>query len=87
MNQISLDNVEKLQIHIEGLQATLTKRNKRIAELEAKLAVPIDLGPEVKKKLEQAYKDGWKKCATMFASSVRDMENLARTVYHEQDKF
>lgn len=87
MNQISLDTVEKLQIHIEGLQATLTKRNARIAQLEAKLALPVDLGPELEKKLEKAYKTGWQKCARQFLQAAEEMKKLGSNVYYEQEKF
>lgn len=70
---MKLETDEALKIHIEGLQATLTKRNARIAELEAKLAKPVDLPEEVKKLLNKAYKEGWQACASHLVDTTRLM--------------
>ncbi len=69
---MKLDDRESLVIHIEGLQATLTKRNARIAELEEKLGQPIDLPTKTQKLLNKAYKQGWKDCASVLMESTRD---------------
>lgn len=69
---IKLETDEALKVHIEGLQATLTKRNARIADLEAKLATPIDLPENVQKMIDKAYKDGWKDCANELMSITRE---------------
>lgn len=69
---MELQTDEALKIHIEGLQATLTKRNARIAELEAKLSLPIDLPAKTQKLLDKAYKQGWKDCANVLMESTRD---------------
>ena len=70
---MKLETDEALKIHIEGLQATLTKRNARIAELEAKLAKPVDLPDEIKKLTDKAYKQGWQACAGHLAETTRNM--------------
>ena len=67
-----LETDEALKIHIEGLQATLTKRNARIAELEAKLAEPVDVPEKVKKMVSNAYKSGWKDCANLMMEATKD---------------
>jgi len=59
---MKLDTDEALKIHIEGLQATLTKRNARIAELEAKI-IEIKDNPIVGAAEKKAYKKGWQDCA------------------------
>lgn len=67
---MNLDSHEQLIIHIEGLQATLTKRNARIAELEqqyAKANKNILLDKAVKK----AYKQGWQACAARLMEITR----------------
>ena len=55
-------NRESLLIHIEGLQATLAKRNARIVELEAKITKQ---GGKIQTELaiRKAYKKGWTDCA------------------------
>lgn len=60
---MKLDTREELIVHIEGLQATLTKRNARIAELEAKLSVPVDLPEHIEKLVDKSYKKGWRDCS------------------------
>ena len=54
---------ENLLIHIEGLQATLTKRNQKIAELEAKL-LDTPMSDEVLRAENRGFKNGWKACAS-----------------------
>ena len=53
---------EVLLVHIEGLQATLTKRNARIAELEAQLAADPD-SPVAQREITKAYNRGWRECS------------------------
>ena len=63
-------NRESLLIHIEGLQATLTKRNARIAELEAKITKN---GQKIQTKLaiRKAYKKGWTDAAAKLLDITR----------------
>ena len=63
-------NRESLLIHIEGLQATLTKRNARIAELEAKVA-ELKNNPEAAVSKKRAYQEGWKACAAHLMETTR----------------
>ena len=69
---MKLETDEALKIHIEGLQATLTKRNARIAELEAKLAEPVDVPEKVDKMVKNAYKRGWQDCARLMMEATKD---------------
>lgn len=61
---------ESLLIHIEGLQATLTKRNTRIAELEAQLSLGDD-SPTAKRAIAKAYKSGWQDAAGHLMETTR----------------
>lgn len=63
-------NRESLLIHIEGLQATLTKRNARIAELEAKITKD---GKKIQAELaiRKAYKKGWTDAAAKLLDITR----------------
>jgi hypothetical protein len=70
-------NIEALHIHIEGLQATLTKRNQRIAELEAKLNNP-DLINNVA--VKKSYKKGWQDAAHAMMSLSMDAAKGLRKV-------
>ena len=63
-------NRESLLIHIEGLQATLTKRNARIAELEARVA-ELKNNPEAAISKDRAYREGWKACAGHLMETTR----------------
>jgi len=65
-----VSDIEALQIHIEGLQATLTKRNARIAELEAKVA-ELKNNPEAAVSKQRAYREGWKACAGHLMETTR----------------
>lgn len=80
---MKLETDEALKIHIEGLQATLTKRNARIAELEEKLARPIDLPADVQKKIDKAYARGWKAASAKFTQLARVAAELGRNVQLE----
>ena len=64
--------IENLYIHIKGLQATLTERNKQIAELQDKMANPgIIEGQQIR----QSYKDGWRACAEGLMSETATATN------------
>ena len=64
--------IENLYIHIKGLQATLTERNKQIAELQDKLANPgIIEGQQIR----QSYKAGWRACADKLMSETATATN------------
>lgn len=56
------EKMEALQIHVEGLQATLTKRNIRIAELE-KQVESLKKNPMASAAEKKAYRQGWRDCA------------------------
>lgn len=80
-------NRESLIIHIEGLQVTLGKRNRRIAELEEKLASPEFINTVA---VQKAYKRGWQeasqtmmKLSTDAAKSLRQIREDAWRVYLE----
>jgi hypothetical protein len=77
---MKLETDEALKIHIEGLQATLTKRNARILELETKLATPIELAPELQKKIDKAYARGWKDASQRFVQLARVAQTLGSNV-------
>lgn len=70
MDTMNIDDREGLIVHIEGLQATLTKRNKRIEELEQQLA-SAENGELAKTALKRAYKDGWEACSGELAEATR----------------
>ena len=72
---IEVDPRDTLVRHIEGLQRTLTKRNARIEELEARLEAGE--GSEyVVKARESGVREGWSACAQsmMNAASVAQRE-------------
>lgn len=57
---MKLEDREGLIVHIEGLQATLAKRNVRIAELEEQLRNPSAL---TEKAEGLAFQRGWEACS------------------------
>ena len=65
-------NIENLHIHIEGLQATLTKRNKQITALQDKLLDPL---PRQEKEIRDAYRIGWRACAEELMSETATATN------------
>lgn len=67
---MELQDRDSLIIHIEGLQATLTKRNARIAELEAQITRE---GKKMQSEMavRKAYKKGWTDCAAKLAEITR----------------
>lgn len=65
-------NIENLHIHIEGLQATLTKRNEHIARLEHKVET-LTNNPVAGAAEKKAYKKGWQDCAGHLMEASRIM--------------
>lgn len=82
-----LDTDEALKVHIEGLQATLTKRNARIADLEARLAIPVDLPENIQKMIDKAYKDGWEACSQELMEITREAAMNLGKVHKKASKF
>ena len=85
-------NLEALHIHIEGLQATLTKRNARIAELQQQVAA-LKINPVSSAAGIAAYKNGWAACANRLqeitrqtAQQLRDVNKAAFRLYLEGEK-
>lgn len=85
-------NLESLHIHIEGLQATLTKRNARITQLEAQVT-ELKMNPEAGAKETKAYKAGWKaaadhlkSAANKMAYELREIDKASFKVWLEGDK-
>jgi predicted nucleic acid-binding Zn-ribbon protein len=79
------NNLEALHIHIEGLQATLTKRNARITQLEAQVS-ELKMNPEAGAKETKAYKAGWKACANHLQDAARKMAYELREIDKEAFK-
>lgn len=69
---MKLEDKESLIIHIEGLQATLTKRNERIAQLELQVET-LKNNPASSANEKKAYKKGWQDCANHMMESTREM--------------
>lgn len=65
-----LDNRESLIIHIEGLQATLAKRNQRIAELEERLKHPEHITTQME---QRHFKAGWEACSNHLVGATHRM--------------
>ena len=76
-------------IHIRGLEATLTRRNEWIEELETRLSTRAVENTA----LNRAYKDGWKDCAAKMmdithkaALDLRELRADAFELYLEGDR-
>ena len=67
-----LDSVEKLQVYLTGLEGTLTRRNKRIAQLEGELEHPEPVGDVLQKLLDKEYRKGWNACANRMTVIVTE---------------
>jgi hypothetical protein len=65
---------ERLMIHVEGLQVTLTKRNEQIARLQAKI-VHLEEGTATNAAIVKAYGKGWKACADRLSSAAHKASN------------
>ena len=55
-------NIERLHIHIAGLEATLTRRNETIAKLELDNK-NLKVNPITDAEYKKAYRNGWQACA------------------------
>lgn len=64
-------NLEQLHIHIAGLQATLTKRNEKIAALEKQIA-ELRVNPVTSKDLQTAHKRGFADCANLMDATLNE---------------
>jgi len=70
--------LERLQIHIDGLQVTLGKRNARIEKLEQEVE-RLKRGDVLPKELRREYTRGWKDCANEMMNST---QQIARILGH-----
>ena len=61
---------EQHEVHINGLQATLTKRNERIAELEKQLSSE-GTSKRQARNIHKAYQKGWIACAGHLMETTR----------------
>lgn len=66
--------IEKLTIHIEGLQATLAKRNIRIEELEKRIE-QLKIGEPTQAEIRQSYKRGYKDACNEMMNATRRARN------------
>ena len=89
---MNIETKEQLIVHIEGLQATLTKRNARIEELEAEVQ-RLKHSPRNKDAERKGYKQGWKDCASQLmeitrktALELREIRREAFELYLDGDK-
>ena len=89
---LDMSKRDNLIIHIEGLQATLTKRNARIAELEKLLAGEGANEREMVARA-RAFKKGWESCANSVmneaATAINAIQSLKNAGFHsslEADK-
>ena len=56
------EKLERLHIHIAGLEATLARRNETIVSLEAKVE-QLKVNPITDAEYKKAYRSGWQACA------------------------
>lgn len=77
-------NLEKLHIHIAGLEATLTRRNEKIAALEKQIA-ELRVNPVTNQDLKTAHRQGWAACANHMDKTVREaaleLGKISRTAW------
>jgi hypothetical protein len=66
---ITIPVSEAAQRHIEGLQATLTKRNQQIENLQTRLEEAL-IGEPNQAALGKAYQRGWKAAANLLMGTV-----------------
>lgn len=66
--------------HIEHLQATLSKRNARIAELEAQLSEEGE-SKALTRKYELGYKHGWVAASGEMMEQTRQMERYLKETH------
>ena len=77
---IEFDADDAKVTHIEHLQATLTKRNARIAELEARLSEEGE-SKAMTRKYELGYKHGWVAASGEMMEQTRQMERYLRETH------
>lgn len=70
---IDVDVSDAVQSHIESLQNTLTKRNERIAYLEAQLEAEGE-SPYVKQAINRAFRDGYGQAVTDLRGVTKKLE-------------
>jgi hypothetical protein len=70
---------ERLMIHVEGLQVTLTKRNEQIARLQAKI-VHLEEGSATNVEIVKAYGKGWKACSDLLAREANEAVNVLQRI-------
>jgi len=69
-------------VHIEGLQATLTRRNARIEQLEAQIAEGGN-SPAQKAAIKKAFKRGWTECAQRLMAATSQAAGALTTINRE----
>ena len=79
---IEVDQQSALAAHIEGLQRTLTKRNKRIAELEARLEGEGE-SEFIERLKQQAYSRGYRAAGGNLMEATRKFGMLLEGVHKE----
>jgi soluble cytochrome b562 len=89
---MNIETKEQLIVHIEGLQATLSKRNARIEELESQIE-KLKRSPANKDAERKGYRQGWKDCASRMmeitrktALDLREIRKDAFDLYIDGDK-
>lgn len=70
MADLDMGKKENLIVHIEGLQATITKRNERISQLEAQIAGE-GADEREQRALKKAHRQGWQECASHLMETTR----------------
>lgn len=79
---LDMDKRDNLIVHIEGLQATITKRNARIAELEAMLTGE-GADERQQRALKREYKRGWQGASNQLQNTALDAARALGTVNKE----
>jgi hypothetical protein len=77
-------DVERLHIHIAGLEATLTKRNNRIAELEAALTAEGQLSREsgaIRREYRRGFQDACNRLMSITASAANALGRVRKDAF------
>ena len=79
---VTLTGPDNLIRHIEGLQATLTKRNATIEQLRAEVNVLRGAEPFVptQEDLRQAFLNGYNAALRRLGGSIQDAQSVASTL-------
>jgi hypothetical protein len=64
------DNIERLHIHIAGLEATLKRRKETILKLELEIK-NLKINPITDADYKKAYRNGWQACASHLMEVTR----------------